>query len=284
MIKDRKYCCCIVLYNPDIQRINENIKAIKCQVEKVFLINNGSDNIKDIIYLIADYDNVEMIDLKTNKGIATALNTGCKIANTQGFSWILTLDQDSVCKEKLISHYVEHIRNDDVGQMTCIIEDRNRENNLEHAILENTYVDWCITSGSFINLSAWERIGGFDDNMFIDGVDRDFGLILKEHGYKTLKIGYVGLLHEVGKISSCINLFGTTHPIYNHSSIRKYYICRNNIYLARKHKELSIVKELLKTIARIVLVFFFEKDRIEKLKKSIVGIRDGFLLEIRKKC
>ena len=278
-------CCCIVLFNPDIERLNENIEAIHNQVERVYLINNGSRNIDDVKKIIIKYENVEIIDLKKNRGIATALNKGCQIAKKYGFSWILTLDQDSICDSLLVNKYIQCLHNyEDIGQLTCYIKDRNASNIQDEASLKECVVDWCITSGSFINIEIWEKIGGFDEVLFIDGVDKDYGLALKKNGYKTLKIGYIGLLHEIGKISRCIKIFGKEHPIYNHSSFRKYYICRNNIYLARKYKDISLGKELLKTLCRIFLVLFYEDQKIEKFVKSIQGVIDGFKIEVRKGC
>ena len=41
-----KYIAGIVLYNPDLGRLKENIESICKQVDKVILIDNGSDNIR----------------------------------------------------------------------------------------------------------------------------------------------------------------------------------------------------------------------------------------------
>ena len=38
----------IVLYNPDVERLHENINGIINQVDALILIDNGSDNIKEI--------------------------------------------------------------------------------------------------------------------------------------------------------------------------------------------------------------------------------------------
>ena len=43
-----KYIAGIVLYNPDLGRLKENIESICKQVDKVILIDNGSDNRREI--------------------------------------------------------------------------------------------------------------------------------------------------------------------------------------------------------------------------------------------
>lgn len=50
-----------------------------------------------------------------------------------------------------------------------------------------------------INLSVWQSVGGFCEEMFIDSVDFDICYLIKENGYKILRTNETALLHEVGK-------------------------------------------------------------------------------------
>ena len=64
----------IVLYNPNINRLIENVKAIENQVKMVLLVDNGSNNI-DLVYSAFRRDNSIMIICNgKNLGIARALN------------------------------------------------------------------------------------------------------------------------------------------------------------------------------------------------------------------
>lgn len=275
MITKENVCACIVIYNPNTDRLKENLSAVYNQVNEVYLLNNGSINIDDVKKLLENFSNVVLVDLKENLGIAKALNAGFELAETKSYSWVLTLDQDSVAYPELVAQYLNYIELDDVGQLTCVIQDRNTE---AVSMLNEDYsiVDWCITSAAFVKLVAWKAVKGFDEKLFIDGVDYDFSLSLNEMGFKTYKINYCGLLHEIGKISRIIKIFGKNHPIYNHNASRRYYICRNNIYLARKHKSLSLFKAFFNNVARIFFVFIFEKGKIAKLKAGIKGLFDGY--------
>ena len=38
----------IVLYNPDIDRLKKNLEVIESQVEKVFLVDNHSNNLEEV--------------------------------------------------------------------------------------------------------------------------------------------------------------------------------------------------------------------------------------------
>lgn len=92
-----KYIAGIVLYNPDLGRLKENIESICKQVDKVILIDNGSDNIREIEDLIKEYLNCILLKNGENMGIAYALNQILKYAYENDVKWFLTLDQDSVC-------------------------------------------------------------------------------------------------------------------------------------------------------------------------------------------
>ena len=62
----------IILYNPDLSRLRENISAILPQVDKVVLVENGSS---DITYLKElEDEKIELIVNEENMGIAYALN------------------------------------------------------------------------------------------------------------------------------------------------------------------------------------------------------------------
>ena len=96
----------IVLYNPDINRMKENINAIINQVDYVILVDNGSKNKSDIEAAIEHsfYNSDKLIInfSQKNNGIAWALNQIFKIAEEQSVKWVLTLDQDSVCPSDII--------------------------------------------------------------------------------------------------------------------------------------------------------------------------------------
>ena len=278
---NKNVAACIVLYNPDLSRLKENISAIYPQVDFLVLVDNGSQNYSQIAAEYGSYEKIALIDLSCNLGIACALNCACNQAVDKGYKWIITLDQDSVSSEGLVEKYLRYAAElpDAVGQLTCNIVDRNRPVIKQQMQPDFYEVDWCITSGTCVNLSAWEDVGGFDEKMFIDGVDTDFGLALKRNGYKTIHINFDGLLHEVGKVSKVIHLFGSEHPVYNHNAKRRYYITRNSIYLALKYDEISMAKTICRVIGRTFLVLVFEDKKISKLKASLKGIHDGFSLQ-----
>lgn len=273
-------CAGIVTYNPDLKRLKENLSAVVQQVKRVFIVDNGSENISDIEKLQKTFVDTVLLKNKNNMGIAHALNQLIDAARDE-YAWILTLDQDSVIRERLVEKYCEYIKIPDIGLLCCEIEDRNYTFTRDKKNDEDLFpVKKCITSGTLTNIDKCLKIGGFDDELFIDSVDYDLCYSMSEHGYKTMKVNYLGLLHEVGK-SRLIHFGKFEFAVNNHSALRKYYISRNSVYLISKH-HLNPVIEYFYVYRRIFTVLFFEENKVDKIRAIIKGIHDGREMSKRK--
>ena len=148
-----KTCAGIVLYNPDIQRLEENLKSIFPQVDSVIMVDNGSKNTAEIDGFISLYTNsgVTLVRNIKNEGIAKALNQILDYALQNGVEWFLTLDQDTVSYPGLIECYLKYI-DSSVGQLSCNILDRNIgtiDEVKNYNGKETVAIDFCITSGCF---------------------------------------------------------------------------------------------------------------------------------------
>lgn len=258
----------IVLYNPDICRLKENISAIRPQVDKIVLIENGSS---DLAYLDSFTYDLELIVNNENMGIAYALNQVMQFAQKQGAEWALTLDQDSVVPNNLIYTYLQLISLANVGMISCKIVDRNfgETAELKNKISGYEEVLMCITSASMLKVSAWNEVGGFANEFFIDSVDFDMCLLLREHGYKIIRTYDTVLLHEVGH-SQLRKLLGKEYLVYHHAPIRYYYMIRNNIYLGKRHH--FLFHAILRACRQLTMVLLYEDKKSVKLNLMLKGI------------
>lgn len=274
----------IVLFNPDIKRLKENIDAVIIQCTHLYLVDNGSGNVDEVKGLLNQYNQSKISILwnRENQGIAKALNQLTSAAQKEGFDWILTLDQDSVVPSNIVGEFEKYINNSSVGILCPIICDRNIDEEIK--INEDcTEIDECITSGSLLNIKAWSEIGGFDERMFIDGVDFDICYRLRQRGYKIYCIHSVVLLHELGHIEYHRFLFWKV-LVKNHSAFRKYYIARNIIYVAKKRKSVLLaIKGILQEVKLLGIVLLYETDKKSKSISIIKGIRDGAMLNTKRK-
>lgn len=278
-----KICAGIVLYNPDIDRLKQNIDSIIKQVEIVCIIDNCSENNVDILKLVSCYGDYSLKYIRNdeNKGIAFALNEIMIFAEQNDCLWFITLDQDSVCVDGLLLEYKMLLSNE-IGQITCNIIDKNG-GILDDAHFANEKykeVEYCITSGCINNLKALKEVGGYDESLFIDGVDIDVSCKLKKQGYRIVCVNYDGLLHELGSGETRVFL-GKKVNVSQHVPWRNYYTRRNLIYVYRKYYSgISRIKLIFKQIIYGIGIVLLEDKKIERIKFNFIGIRDGLLRKI----
>lgn len=270
---DKLFVAGIVLYNPDIEKLKENIRAIYKQVPQVILVDNGSSNVSMIRQLDGTFPNVSIEFLSENFGIAYAQNKICQYANEQGYKWAITLDQDSVCPQNLVSEYSNYVNDDKVGMLCPRIYDINCG---YVDVISNedatTEVKDCLASASAIRISAWTHIGGFFEPMFIDKVDFEIAYNLRAHDYKILRVNKVILKHEIGH-SVVRHFLFKDRRVFNHNYIRVYYMVRNTFVMIRRYgMERRWLSGLLVDFWSIL---FYERDRKRKLRFFLKGLIDG---------
>lgn len=280
MKKNVRICAGIVLYNPEISRLKENIDAIINQVEKIILVDNGSNEINEIERIWDSNKKVVIIKNFENEGIAKALNQMCQWAKDNGFDWILTLDQDSVCDKTVIEEFLPYTIKKDIGIICPRINYENMKNKKESG-LEFDYVEACMTSASLTSIRAWEKCKGFDEWMFIDYVDNDFGMRLKLNNYKIIRVNKAVLQHRLGKAEEK-KIFGFKITVFNHSSFRNYYYVRNSIYFIRKYKEnINILKYITILLCWESKKIIFEPQKRDVLLSMMKGIHKGLIAKIK---
>lgn len=277
-MEKRKIAAGIVTFNPDMERLERSISLL-LQNESlgcIYMADNFSDNIEDLRALEAREEKVMFIELNGNMGVAKALNRLCQRATTDGYEWLLTLDQDSLPESHLIDHLAQHIpcHSRQASQLAILsprIEDVNMGRMYSKKTQGSEYIKRCITAGSMINLVCWQEVGGFDDALFIDGVDFDYCLRIQQHGFKIMRIYRVCIHQEIGR-GRAINMGARRIAIMKHNPERMYYITRNYLAIGKRyHQQLSWALEVLK---RICIVVLFESHKLRNLTYFMKGIRD----------
>jgi len=192
----------IVTYNPDIERLRENLDAIVKQVDGILVVDNGSDNIADAERLVRRYPKAAMLKNGENLGIARALNQEMEYAEENGYGWVLALDQDSVCPEGMTDEYRKYVSIDEqIGMFACRFKNRGIDGSVKIPVTSQgtKEVKIAITSGCMTRVTAWKNSGKYDERLFIDYVDHDFCYSLRKNGYKIIQVSGVVLIHELGQ-------------------------------------------------------------------------------------
>ena len=280
-----KYEGVVVLFKPD-DKMLDNINSYVNELSKLYVVDNTPDG--DISEKFVGNKKIEYIPLKENKGIAYALNVGAKRALKDKADWLLTMDQDSkfsdgelnkmkkfieLCKKEKNMEPIIEAKYSNIGLVSPFHVTVRTEKEKRFGIESPLNV---MTSGNLINLKAYKKVGGFKDWLFIDCVDFDFCLNLRNHGFQVLQLNFVKLQHELGNTKR-IGIRSKVVYVDNHSAFRRYYIARNRHYLYdiyNKDFPEYCRLELKSTRSELIKIWLFEKHKIKKTRAIIRGYRD----------
>lgn len=268
-------CAGIVLFNPDLQRLQLVIKSICNQVDELVLVDNGSDNYAGLQHILDGFENVSLINNAENEGIAKALNQICSYAVEKGYNWCLTLDHDTVCQDNMVSQLLCYTNNERIGIVCPKVDYEGINIKQKNTESETVDVYACMTSGSLSRLAAWREVGGFREDFFIDYVDNEFCMRLGLAGYRIVRVNECVMHHQLGDTRNK-NILGFRKRVSIHSPRRYYYMTRNNLSFISEYKShLNVLKEYLKLVSILFSGIVYADDTKETLYYIKKGISDA---------
>lgn len=274
-------CAIIVTYHPDTgfaDRLRTNIGLLN----SIVIIDNGSlDTELAPIRELATELGFEIVNSCENIGVAAALNQGTQLARQKGYAWVLTLDQDTLAQPNLINilsavykTYPTPVSIGVIGSNYPPTFSSDSKVKLEPPSGKFQRVKTVITAGSLISVEAFERIGGFRDNLFVDGVDEDFCLRLRRSGYHVLRTNDYGITQPIGS-QTCHRFLWRTVGVSNHSPLRHYYMTRNRFALIAEHFAFDpgwCFSQLRVQMKMGLFVIVFEERKLMKLRAMVLGL------------
>ena len=185
ILKTDVICCLIITFNPD-DNLLKLVNILLGQINKVIIVDNHSDNFEMSLFseLVCE-DKVFIINNEENFGIAKALNQGIDYAESNRYKWVLTFDQDSKPYSNIIdtlakvyNSYPDKLKIGAIG-VNAVKKDSdiyfkvsNHRDYLEK--------DYLITAGCLLSIEAFNKVGRFREDFFIDNVDLEYSLRLKK--------------------------------------------------------------------------------------------------------
>jgi rhamnosyltransferase len=274
-------CAIYVTFHPDA-KFPQRMARIALQVAHVIIVDNGSnEEAVTMLRTLCEPRKVELIENKENLGVATALNQGARCAIGQGYAWALTVDQDSWPEAGLVPTLSEIYATHPERQKVKIIGTNYRSATTGHIffncadVLSNCLErETVITSCSLMSLRAFEEVGQFRDDFFIDQVDDEYCLRLRSHHYKVAMSCEPLMVHSLG--NETVHKFFWKHPICsNQDPLRRYYIMRNRITLYKKYmwqEPFWTIRSLHAAFREIILIVLLEDQKLAKLRAMLLGI------------
>lgn len=273
-----KILAVVVTYYPEENLLNKNINAFIEYVDKVLIWENTPDNEKLSYRFIYD-EKIEYCGDGINS-ISHALNYAWHYAKNNRYDYLLTMDQDSVFENfQYLKRYGEEHLGEKVLLGPCYNSDSCVLSKNNTAIKTETL----LTSGTLLNIAVLDDLGGYDEQLAIDGIDTDLCLRANRMGIYSYKVENCNLIHRLGK-PQVKYLFGKQFLLSSYSAKRLESILKAHIYLIRKHKDISkeIKKYIIRhyVIERIRDILLFENDKFNKVTFMLKGIIKGLLIKV----
>lgn len=279
-------CAIITIYNIG-NDIHKSLNAIYDQVSEIILVDDGSDvKTLSILKSLETKEKITVLYNKINSGISAALNKGVKYALSNKYSWILTLDQDSIVSPNMVRNmlFTYDCLNEEIKSNIMIMVPHFIERGIEGPDYNNKYdaepsfelVSTEITSGNLVKAELYNKVGMYNEDFFIDFVDIEFCLRIKKLGYFIAKANNSTFSHNIGNSKRHKFLF---KPVIctNHNFIRRYYITRNRLYLWKDYLTtdiLWVLRDIRSFIGEIIKIILWEDTKFLKMRMILRGLKD----------
>jgi rhamnosyltransferase len=292
----------VVSYNPSLDTFERLLDALRNQVDRVLVVDNGS-SVSTLSHLeqLTTVRGIDVLRLGANLGIAAAQNHGAREAlrftestRHREAEYLLFFDHDSIPEPQMVRTLVSadlSLRAQGllVGAIGPVPVDRRsrtpanficaRGSRLERRLCGNDEilsVEFLISSGTLIRSDVWRRIGPMNEGLFIDHVDTEWCLRALIAGFRLYAAGAARLMHSLGDDVAPV-WFGRWREVFVHSPVRDYYIVRNTILLLRQVPMRLAWRIFLFRRLVMFAVFFgaVVPPRGDRLRLMMAGVRDG---------
>lgn len=274
-----KLASAVVLYNPD-KSILDNIQTYLPFSDVLYVMDNSSQDL-EFVDEIKKLTKVEYISMHGNQGIAAALKAATEKAIADGYDFLLTMDQDSKYPTedfKYVKDYLTKLE-PDVALVSINYTGSGFPSNDKGKSFVQSCPE-CITSGTIMNLKAYQNVFGFNADLFVDYVDLDLSFQFLERNFRLIVFPNILLEHSLGEVQN-FKFLWINRVRCIHSPLRYYYAQRNSLYLkkyksktynaffkkSRHYKDFSFFNILKKIL--------LQKNHFHIYKMIRRGIHDG---------
>lgn len=278
----------ITTYHPDDGFV-DRVERVRSQVGSVVIVDDGAspDNVTCLRHWFSNTPKVILHHNETNMGIAASLSKGVAIAKCEGYSWALTLDDDTLVAPDMVQTLVDYWKQiaKQGGKPIALMGMLYRDVHIGEISDRRTgskglpYADKreIMTSGSLLSLDAYKAIGPFRNDFFIDFVDYDYCFRARSMGFRVIQVFRAGMEHSLGHLR-LYKIAGKIVETYNHSPARLYYLFRNSSVFMREvflSDPLFALALFVSNLRTVVLVAFLESDKRTKIRYILRGVLDG---------
>ena len=264
----------IVFYNPSEDEINDLTNKLFL-TDYAVIIDNSKDNYQKLIENnLGISEKIIYKSFPENIGLCKALNIGIGILAERGCEWAFLLDSDGKIDKNILEYYKKYIANnltEDVAVLAPVHIFSRSKNESFNGYAE---VKRSMTSGWYLNISAFNLLGGFFESLFVDGLDFDFCYRARRRQYKIIQSGNSIVYHNPGHCKK-VSILGKKIEIGQDSPHRYYMAARGEWWNFLMNN--SIYDGLFFWYRVAKVIFFFENKKVY-LQQMFKGAKEGFNL------
>lgn len=204
--------------------------------KEIIVIDNGStDRSRHFLYEEAVAKDIRVFDYYLNEGLAKAGNKGAELAKGE---WLFFLNNDTKVDKNIFTELLKAGKK--FNLMGCKMYSYDGKQKLDSALTvdrfgypagERTNRTFYCDGAIFIKKKLFDKLGGFDEKMFLYGEDRDLC-------WRALLMG-----HMCHYVDTAIFYHASTSVMVNGTSQTKAF---QTNYFRRKLSEQNIIRSMLK--------------------------------------
>lgn len=286
----------VVSWQPDLVVLGDLLKQLAAQSCPVIVIDNGSSNVGILSQTIADISaEISLIEWPDNKGLATALNEGLRLARARGCDGAFLFDQDSridadfcdamqqafqkavAVSPQPVAAIGPRLQDPETGHRTPFRKfGWWRRSNRQVSVAADLYsADFLITSGTLLSLGSLDETGFMKDEYFIDNIDLEWCFRARAHGYALYGTDAAFLFHRIGEQSG--NPLVKAGILVKHNPLRSYYSTRNRVHLWRQHYAPLDwkLRDMLRFVLKSTWLIVFSGQGRDYWREIRRGLRDS---------
>jgi GT2 family glycosyltransferase len=267
---------------------------------KIIVVDNCSKD-KSVSKLKKDFPNIHFIQNNSNLGFTGANNKGIEYAKSEGYEYIMLLNNDTEVDENFIEPLLNRLNSEkELGAIQpLILNFHNQETvwnfggrfnkffgipitlnkNIELNTLQNeSLTEWISGCCFLFRSSLVDLIGCLDDDYFVYYEDSDYSLKIKNAGYKLGIESKSIIYHHEGESWKKEKYWGGSISPFVH-----FLVIRNHIFFIKKNKrEFNCFGKWIFQIFKLAAYssYFIFMLRFEKLKMVYKGFFEGLKYKV----
>ena len=289
-----RVCAMVMTWNRRelLRRCLRSLQAQTRPPDEILIVNNGStDGTREM--LRREFPRYPVLDAPRNHGASWGYHQGIKWGYREGFDWVWVIDDEGYavpdCLERLLAHrrpnaVLVPVKRDSGGHAYGIAAWRRRNVDVTAEVLARggpVGGDFLFDfTAPLIHREVVAR-AGLPNKAFVIWFD-DYEYALRARraaGTEVVNIPDAVFFHDFGRNTRAVRFLGKRSMRSDLPAWKLYYGARNPLYtLLRARRRPDELAIFLLVQSRLLLMdVLYERDRRERVRMRLLGLRDGVL-------